>query len=99
MDHGPETKIACARVARASGRREPGDDLGRIGGEGDDVERNLFVENAHAAVGGLNPKVTNYFAVRVYEADDLMTRLYNGPRNGQNNFRIETGLVFRFRKR
>jgi outer membrane immunogenic protein len=49
--------------------------------------------------GGMDAKVTNYLAVRVFQAEYFMTRWNNGTTNQQNNFRIETGLVFRFGKR
>ena len=49
--------------------------------------------------GGLDAKVTNYLAVRVFQADYFLTKWSDGVSNRQNNFRIETGLVFRFGKR
>ncbi len=49
--------------------------------------------------GGMDAKVTNYLAVRVFQAEYFMTKWNDGATNKQNNFRIETGLVFRFGKR
>jgi opacity protein-like surface antigen len=49
--------------------------------------------------GGMDAKVTNYLAVRVFQAEYFMTKWPDGAQNRQTNFRIETGLVFRFGKR
>ena len=43
--------------------------------------------------------MTNYLAVRVFQAEYFMTKWSDGGQNRQNSFRIETGLVFRFGKR
>ncbi|MDE3136390.1 MAG: outer membrane beta-barrel protein [Acidobacteriota bacterium] len=60
------------------------------------ADKNAF---AWTIGGGMDAKVTNYLAVRVFQAEYFMTRWDNGGTNQQNNFRIETGLVFRFGKR
>jgi opacity protein-like surface antigen len=50
--------------------------------------------------GGMDAKVTDHLAVRVFQAEYFMTRWNSGGgSNQQNNFRIETGLVLRFGKR
>lgn len=49
--------------------------------------------------GGMDAKVMNHLAVRVFQAEYFMTKWNDGVNNRQNSFRIETGLVFRFGKR
>ncbi len=53
---------------------------------------------AMAVGGGLDLRVSKHFAVRLAQADYLMTRL-NSPTNirfTQNNLRYSAGIVFRF---
>jgi hypothetical protein len=60
-------------------------------------------ENAFAIAigGGLDVPFRSHFAIRVVEADYLLTRFANGGNSpaSQNNFRISAGLVYRFRSR
>jgi outer membrane protein OmpA-like peptidoglycan-associated protein len=61
----------------------------------------LPVENAFAmtAGGGLDVRVHHRFAVRVIQAEYLMTRFENlntGSKAFQNDIRISSGIVFRF---
>ena len=60
------------------------------------TDQNAF---AWTVGGGLDAKVTKYMAVRVFQAEYFMTKWNDGLNNRQSNFRIETGLVFRFGKR
>jgi outer membrane immunogenic protein len=46
--------------------------------------------------GGLDLKVDRRFAIRLIEADYLITTFDNGSNNHQNNIRIGAGVVFRF---
>jgi opacity protein-like surface antigen len=48
--------------------------------------------------GGLQASVTKHLAVKVFQAEYFLTK-WSGANNQQNNFRIETGLVWRFGKR
>jgi opacity protein-like surface antigen len=54
-----------------------------------------FSDNAFTAAfgGGVDLKLTKRWAVRLVQADYLLTRFYG---NTQNNLRIGTGFVFRF---
>jgi opacity protein-like surface antigen/outer membrane protein OmpA-like peptidoglycan-associated protein len=61
----------------------------------------LPVENSFAftAGGGLDVKVNHHFAIRVIQAEYMMTRFDNfttGATAGQNDIRLSAGLVFRF---
>jgi OmpA family protein len=61
----------------------------------------LPAENTFAltAGGGLDIKVSHHFAIRVIQAEYLMTRFDNiatGKSVEQNNVRLSAGLVFRF---
>ncbi len=49
--------------------------------------------------GGLDAKVTRCLAVRVFQAEYMLTKWNNFGVGHQNSFRVETGLVFRFGKR
>jgi peptidoglycan-associated lipoprotein len=53
---------------------------------------------AMSAGGGVDFIVSRHFAIRALQADYLLTLLPNGTNNRQNNFRLSTGLVFRFGK-
>jgi hypothetical protein len=57
-------------------------------------------ENAFtiAIGGGLDVPVRSHYTIRIVEADYLLTRFANGSGSSamQNNFRVSTGLVFRF---
>ena len=46
--------------------------------------------------GGLDLKVNRPFAIRLAEADYLITTFDNGQNNHQNNLRISAGVVMRF---
>ena len=48
---------------------------------------------ATAIGGGIDLRVAPFFSWRVIQADDVVTRFFNGK---QNSARISTGLVFRF---
>jgi opacity protein-like surface antigen len=48
--------------------------------------------------GGLDAAVTKHLAVRVFQAEYFMTKWSDGVNNRQSNFRVETGLVWRFGK-
>jgi opacity protein-like surface antigen len=49
--------------------------------------------------GGLDAKVTNHVAVRVFQVEYMLTKWPDGANNRQSDFRFETGLVFSFGKR
>ncbi len=52
---------------------------------------------ALAIGGGVDLKVNDLVAVRLFQADYILTRFDTGPRSAtQNNFRTSTGLVLRF---
>lgn len=51
---------------------------------------------ATALGGGLDLTLSKHLAWRVLQADYLLTKFDDGGNNHQNNFRIATGLVFRF---
>jgi hypothetical protein len=53
---------------------------------------------ATAVGGGLDLKASRHFAVRLVQGDYFLTRFTNpvSVRFSQNNFRLSTGLVFRF---
>jgi len=55
-------------------------------------------ENAFAMAlgGGLDVKVAQHFAVRLIQAEYLMTKFNDGANNRQNNARISAGIVVRF---
>jgi peptidoglycan-associated lipoprotein len=53
---------------------------------------------AMSAGGGVDFIVNRHFAIRALQADYLLTLLPNRTNNRQNNFRLSTGLVFRFGK-
>jgi peptidoglycan-associated lipoprotein len=53
---------------------------------------------AMAAGGGLDIKLTRHLAYRAFQADYLLTLLPNRTNDHQNNFRLGTGIVFRFGK-
>jgi peptidoglycan-associated lipoprotein len=46
--------------------------------------------------GGANLKLDRRFALRLIEADYLLTTFDNGSNNRQNNLRIGAGIVFKF---
>lgn len=46
--------------------------------------------------GGVEVKLANHAALRVFQADYYLTRFDNGVNNQQNNFQISAGIVFRF---
>jgi peptidoglycan-associated lipoprotein len=46
--------------------------------------------------GGLDLKANRRFAIRLFEADYLLTTLDNSSNNHQNNLRISAGVVMRF---
>lgn len=46
--------------------------------------------------GGLDAKVTNHLAVRVFQAEYFLTKWPDGASDRQSSFRFETGLVFTF---
>jgi hypothetical protein len=54
---------------------------------------------AIAAGGGLDVKVSSHAAVRVFQADYLLSRFLNGVNDHQNSFRLTAGVVFRFGSR
>jgi hypothetical protein len=61
----------------------------------------LPAENSFAmtAGGGLDLRVHHHLAIRIVQAEYLMTRFENlntGSNQGQNDIRLSTGLVFRF---
>lgn len=49
------------------------------------------------AGGGMNLPLSRHIFVRAFEADWLRTQLPNTTTNVQNNLRLGTGLVFRFK--
>jgi len=51
---------------------------------------------AMAMGGGLDLKLSRRFALRLMQADYLLTLLPNGTNDHQNNFRFSTGIVVRF---
>lgn len=53
---------------------------------------------ALAVGGGLDFKVNDLVAIRLFQADYVLTRLDSGTQNSvtQNNFRTSTGVVLRF---
>lgn len=51
---------------------------------------------AMTAGGGLDVNVSPHFAVRLLQADYLMTRLTNGVNDRQNSLSLSAGIVFRF---
>lgn len=58
-------------------------------------------QNAFAmtAGGGVDYKLFDHFAIRLFQAEYLLTRFHEGTLTGnktQNNVRISTGFVFRF---
>jgi len=46
--------------------------------------------------GGLDLKASRRFAIRLIEADYLVTTVDNSSNNHQNNLRISAGVVLRF---
>jgi peptidoglycan-associated lipoprotein len=48
--------------------------------------------------GGVDFILNEHFAIRALQADYLLTLLSNRTNDRQNNFRLSTGLVFRFGK-
>jgi outer membrane immunogenic protein len=46
--------------------------------------------------GGVDLRITPHFAIRLAEADYLVTTFKNGDNDHQNNLRLSTGVVFRF---
>jgi opacity protein-like surface antigen len=57
------------------------------------TDQNAF---AWTVGGGLDAKVTNHLAVRVFQAEYFLTKWPDGVNNRQSSFRFETGLVFTF---
>jgi outer membrane immunogenic protein len=51
------------------------------------------------AGGGLDVPFKRHWAWRAVQMDYLLTRVPNGSTNSQNNFRVTTGLVYRFDRR
>jgi outer membrane immunogenic protein len=51
------------------------------------------------AGGGVDVPFKKHFAWRAVQMDYLLTRIPNGSSNSQNNFRVTTGLVYRFDRR
>lgn len=51
---------------------------------------------AVATGGGVDLNVDRHFAVRVFQADYLHTRLVNGSNDRQNSFRLSVGIVLLF---
>lgn len=49
--------------------------------------------------GGLDLRASSKIAIRLVEADYLLTTVDNGSNNRQNNFRIGAGVVFRLGNR
>jgi hypothetical protein len=47
--------------------------------------------------GGANLRLTRRIAVRAFEADWLRTQMPNASTNVQNNLRLGSGLIFRFK--
>lgn len=47
--------------------------------------------------GGANLHLTRHLSVRALEADWLRTQLPNSTNNSQNNLRLGSGLIFRFK--
>jgi len=52
---------------------------------------------AMTAGGGFDVKLSRYLSLRAVEADYFLTHLKNLVNDHQNNFRIGTGVIFRFR--
>jgi hypothetical protein len=46
--------------------------------------------------GGLDVKLATYLALRLIQADYLLTRFKNGTNDHQNNLRLSAGIVLRF---
>ena len=57
-----------------------------------------FHQNAFAVAGGggLDLNATRHFAIRLFQAEYLMTKFNDGRDNRQNNLRASAGVVFRF---
>jgi outer membrane immunogenic protein len=51
------------------------------------------------AGGGLDVPLSRHFAWRAVQMDYLLTRIPNGSTNSENNFRVTTGVVYRFDRR
>jgi peptidoglycan-associated lipoprotein len=51
------------------------------------------------AGGGVDVPFKKHWAWRAVQMDYLLTRIPNGSANTQNNFRVTTGLVYRFARR
>lgn len=51
---------------------------------------------ALATGGGIDVNLTPHVAVRLFQADYLLTRFRNGSNDHQNNLRLSAGVVFRF---
>jgi opacity protein-like surface antigen len=55
-------------------------------------------ENAFAMAvgGGIDAKISQHFAIRLIQAEYLLTKFNDGANNRQNNARISAGIVIRF---
>jgi hypothetical protein len=51
---------------------------------------------AMTAGGGLDVRISRHFSIRAVQADYFLTKIPDGINNRQNNFRVGTGIVFRF---
>jgi outer membrane protein OmpA-like peptidoglycan-associated protein len=51
---------------------------------------------ALSAGPGLDWNIGNHFAIRLFQAEYLMTRFGTGTNNHENNMRVSAGFVFRF---
>lgn len=76
----------------------------RAGGSSSPFGRRPDISEAGFAMalgGGLDVKASEHVALRLVQADYLLTRLreQNGVRANQNNARISAGIVFRFGSR
>jgi peptidoglycan-associated lipoprotein len=54
---------------------------------------------AMTAGGGVDITLTRHLALRAVQADYFLTRFNNGANDQQNNFRVGTGIVYRFGKK
>jgi len=54
---------------------------------------------AMTAGGGVDINLTPHLALRAVQADYFLTRFNNGANDQQNNFRVGTGIVYRFGKK
>ena len=64
----------------------------------DGIAQSTGAENnfAMTAGGGIDFKVSNHVSVRPVQAEYFLTKIPDGLKNRQNNFRFSAGVVFRF---